>query len=448
MSFNNRIMNKKRLKVAWICHVQNPLLRKRIPVGVSKIEHIVRHIIHKPEITACPDVAQWTTNAIKEMEAFQDEVELFIISPGYALKDKYFEFSNNGIHYCLYRNEDYEFGTIVRNKLFHNQFRSQYKKNRRRIQHYIKTINPDIVHLIGVENQFYALSLLDIPETIPTIAQLTALLNDPEFFSHFFMSKEEYEYRAAIEKDVINRADYIGTAATKFFPIIKDVIKPDALIINTTLALAEDIQLSEGEKKYDFVYFAVNISKAIDLALDAFIEASKTTPGITLDVIGGCPEDLRVKLEETITSHNLNGQIVFEGKLPTHDDVICQIRKSRYALLPLKIDLTSGTIREAMANGLPVITTDTGELGTRLLNAAHETVLLSPIGDKDALAKNMIRLMGNDELADNLRKNAFDYSLKRKTNKDVVFDYLRAYRACIDNFKQGTPIPNSLLSAE
>ena len=441
-------MNSRRIKVAWVCHVQNPLLRERIPVGVSRIEHIVRRIIHKPEITSCPDVAQWTTNAIKEMEAFQDEVELFVISPGYALKYKYFEFSNNGVHYCLYRNEDYEFGTIIRNKLLHNRFRSKYNNNRHRIQHYLEEIKPDIVHLIGVENQFYSLSLLDVSKDVPTIAQLTALLNDPEFFSHFFMSKEEYDYRARIERDVINRADFIGTAATKFIPIIKEVIKPNAIILNTTLALAEDIQLYEGEKEYDFVYFAVNISKAIDLALDAFVEASKVKPGITLDVIGGCPEDLKARINEVLSRYSLTSQVSFEGKLPTHEDVIGQIKKARFALLPLKIDLTSGTIREAMANGLPVITTDTGELGTRLLNSTHETVLLSPIGDRRELAKNMIRLLEDENLADTLRGNAFAYSLKRKTNKEVVFDYIQAYRACIDNFKQGEPIPDSLLALQ
>lgn len=436
----------KRIKVVWICHVQNPMLREKIPVGVSKLEHIVRKILHKPEITSCPDVAQWITNGAYEMQSFQDEVELYIVSPGYALKDRYFEFVENGVHYCLYRNEDYEFGKILKNKLFHNQYQSQYKKNRRRIKHYIDAIQPDIVHLIGLENQFYALSLLDVSTDIPTIAQLTALLNDPDFFSHFFMSKKEYDYRAEIERKILMRADYLGTGAKKFTKIIYESIRPDAIILNTSLALTEELNASDTEKEFDFVYFAVNISKAIDLALEAFIIASKKRPDITLDVIGGCPEDLKQTLEERLLKEGLTRNVIFEGKLPTHDDVLKQIRKSRFALLPLKIDLTSGTIREAMANGLPVLTTDTGDLGTQKLNATLETAMITTIGDSEALANNMLRLLQEPEVGENLRKNAFELHSKRKSNNEIVKHYIDIYRACLNHFHRDEPIPDSCIT--
>lgn len=436
----------KKIKVVWICHVQNPMLRERIPVGVGKVEHLVRKLIHKPEITFCPDVAQWITNGIKAMEEFRDEVELYIVSPGYAMKDELLEFSVNGINYCLYRNEDYEFGTILRNKLLKTQFKSEYKKNRKRIKHYIQKISPDVVHIIGLENQFYSLSFNDIPSNIPTIVQLTALLNDPDFYTRFFMSKEEYEYRASIERDILLRADYIGTVAQKFIKIIYNTIKRDATIINTSLALAEEMNQSDTPKEYDFVYFALNISKAIDLAVDAFIIASKKKPGITLDVIGGCPNELKAKLDEILKKNGLNQQVVFEGKLPTHDDVIAQIRKSKFALLPLKIDLISGTIREAMANGIPVITTDTGEKGTQLLNKDNQAALISQIGDREALANNMLKLLEDRELSDMLRTNGFEKSSNQKTNKEIIRHYVDAYKACLDNYHKGTPIPSDYVT--
>lgn len=436
----------KKIKVVWICHVQNPMLREKIPVGVSKIEHVVRKIIQKPEITFCPDVAQWITNGAKEMESFQDEVELYIVSPGYALKDEYFEFMEKGVYYCLYRNEDYEFWKILKNKLFHTQYKTLYKKNRRRIMHYINEIKPDIIHLIGLENHFYALSLQDVPTGIPTIAQLTALLNDPDFFTHFFMTEEEYNYRADIERRILLRANYIGTCAKKFTDIIYGFIKPDAVILNLSLPLTEEMNQSETKKEYDFVYFAVNISKAIDLALEAFIIASKSNPGITLDVIGGCPDNLRSLLDEKLVNSGLTSNVIFEGKLPTHDDVLRQIKKSRFALLPLKIDLTSGTIREAMANGLPVLTTDTGVNGTQKLNVNAETVMITPIGDSEALANNMELLLKNPDLAEKLRVNAFELHSRRKSNKEVVRHYIDVYNACIENFHGGKQMPESFLT--
>jgi glycosyltransferase involved in cell wall biosynthesis len=125
---------------------------------------------------------------------------------------------------------------------------------------------------------------------------------------------------------------------------------------------------------------------------------------------------------------------VFEGKLPTHDDVICQIRKSRFALLPLKIDLVSGTIREAMANGLPVVTTVTP--ATPNLNKKRECVLLSEMGDHKAMADNMLRLIEDPEYANIIRDNCLQTANERITNKEIVDNYIRAYFNCISDFKQ------------
>ena len=80
-----------------------------------------------------------------------------------------------------------------------------------------------------------------------------------------------------------------------------------------------------------------------------------------------------------------------------------QIKKARFALLPIKIDLVPSTIREAFACGLPVITTITE--GTPALNEKRMTVLLSKQGDYQNMANNMIRLIEDENLANQLREN-------------------------------------------
>ena len=52
-----------------------------------------------------------------------------------------------------------------------------------------------------------------------------------------------------------------------------------------------------------------------------------------------------------------------------------------------------------MAYGLPVITTITP--GTPKLNDNRESVLLSPIGNHQAMADNMIKLLENKDLVEN-----------------------------------------------
>ena len=134
----------------------------------------------------------------------------------------------------------------------------------------------------------------------------------------------------------------------------------------------------------------------------------------------------------------------FEGKLPTHDDVLRQIKLSRFAVLPMKIDLVTGTIREAMANGIPVVTTITP--ASPNLNVKRESVLLSEKGDFQAMADNMLRLLRDKDFADRIREIALITAEERESNQEIVSQWVIAYKACIDNFRNGTPIPEDLLN--
>ena len=113
------------------------------------------------------------------------------------------------------------------------------------------------------------------------------------------------------------------------------------------------------DKLYDFVYFAADISKAVDYAIEGFAIAKKSFPNITLHVVGGYSDSYMQTLRDKMQELGLGQEVDFTGKLLTHDDVLAEIRKAKFALLPLKVDLIAGTIREAMSNGLPVVTTVT-----------------------------------------------------------------------------------------
>lgn len=428
----------EKLKIVWLCHFSNPLVRKHLKNGVGKIEYLARKFMKKPIQSI--DFAQWNTNALKEFEKFTDEVDLHVISPGYAMKNKESIFVENGIHYYFFKDERSLFGKIL------NYFIKQnfiYKKNRKYIANKILTIKPDLVHVIGTENPAYSLAALDIPETIPSFVQLQTLVIDPDFKKNYPISNERYQYISNIERKILEKANYIGTVAKKFISYINLNVKIKHPIISTTLALTEPVNLSSGKKDYDFVYFALNVNKAVDYAIEAFAIAHRFKPSITLDVVGECSVSLKIQLDRRIKELGLQHCIFFEGKLPTHDDVICQIKKSHFALLPLKIDLISGTIREAMANGLPVVTTVTP--ATPDLNKDRESVLLSPIGDFESMAKNMLKLLDDEQYAKMIRKNAGITASERVSNELHMRKWVDAYRACIENFKNGTQIPQNLL---
>ena len=422
-----------------LCHFSNALIRKHVKCKSSILESFVRFALRKPLLQV--DFAQWNTNAIKEFEKLADEVELHVISPGYYMQNKESIFVENRIHYYFFKDERTLF-TQFKNKVL-RRFNDSYSKNRDYISKKIAEIKPDIIHLIGAENPNYSIAALDIAKNIPFIVQLQTLMLDPDFRKVYSRNAESYEHRASIEQSILEKAKYIGTPDDKFRTLIPSLISFKGFIFRIGLALTEPVDLSFRKKEFDFVYFAANISKAVDYAIESFAIAHKSFPTATLDIVGDYSLDYKKKLDARIAELGIQDFVTFEGKLATHDDVIRQIKKSRFALLPLKIDLISGTVRESMANGLPVVTTITP--GTPMLNEKRESVLLSRIGDHQAMAENMLKLLMNEKFAETIRENACITALERINNEQIIRKWVDAYRACINNFKYGTSIPNCLL---
>ncbi len=414
-------MNKgKRIKVIWLCTYSNAELRSHLKFSRWHWSNVLRRMLHMDKQV---DFAVWDSNALREFEKMDTDIELHVVAPHSGVSHLQ-EFESKGVFYHIFWSEwDIVTEKIKRRFNFHDE--KAFRHHREIIRKLIKKIQPDIVHCIGIENKFHSMAVLDIPKEISVIAQLQTLVNDERFKTSCGTSEAEYNYNCEIEKKIMLRSDYIGTVVERFREIIQRDIKPDAVFTETSLALAEPVDYSQSVKEFDFVYFAADISKAVDLAIEAFAEALKQASGLTLDIVGGYSSDLKEQLDRRISELGIGESITFEGKLASHEDVIIQIRKARFALLPLRIDIVSGTIREAQANGLPVVTTITP--GTPRLNDKLETVLLSETGDYSAMAANMLRLVNEPEYADMLRNNGFEIASEITSNKVIVEKYCEAY---------------------
>ena len=322
----------------------------------------------------------------------------------------------------------------------------EYLGNRNLIKEYIVAIKPNIIQLIGAENPFYSLSALDVPQNIPLIVQLQTLMNEPGFEANFPISHSSYVFRAKSELQILRRADYIGCSVNRYVNHIKNNLIPNSIILRTRLAVGVNRQdRLDIKKEFTFVYFSKYIDKAVDLAIEAFALAQLKIPFITLLIIGGYTVTFKRNIDQRIEELGMGNSIFFTGELPTHADVLSEIQKARFALLPLKVDVTSGTIREAMACGLPVLTTITQD-GTPHLNDARETVLLSPIGDHQALANNMIRICHSEKLSCKLRENGFMTVEEKYSNKRAILDTIAVIKATVNHFYNGSTIPDYLLS--
>ena len=432
---------EEKLKVAWICHFSNKEVQSHIEFDRFYFAKIIKRLFLK-KYDFIGDFAVWNTNAIRQFEKY-DDIDLTVIFPYKGIKPKVQRFNINGIHYIAFRSEDDYLYPFFKKKLI-KCINSNYNKNRKYIASFIKTIKPDIVHIIGAENPYYSIAALDIPDEIPSVVSLQTLMSDPDFLSNYPIGKALYDYRADLEKQIICKCDFIGSRVELFRSIVWSQIKKDAVFLNISLAVGVDIDESPCEKEYDFVYFAANISKACDYAIETFALACKKHPGITLNVSGSYSPEYKDKLDARLKELGIQDRVFFTGPKASHNDVLAQIKKSKYALLPLKIDLISGTIREAMACGLPVVTTITS--ATPMLNEERESVLLSEKGDYQAMAENMLRLVEYDTFASLIRNNAIKTVQERYSNDTFMLLWRKAYHEIVENTKNGTPFSEEILS--
>lgn len=414
--------DNRKIKVVWVCHYSNEEVRRHLRFSRCYWVNIVRKMAGNP-LAGRSDCGVWNANAVKEITKYED-VELSVIMPFYGIRGRLQQFVLGGAHYYCYRSQNDYLLPFLKAKILHRH-ETDFLKNRELIKKLIQEINPDIVHIMGAENPYYSAAALDIPQEIPSIVSLQTLLAEPNFKSKYPLSSHVFDSRLDLERRVIQKCQYIATKVPAFIDCIVKSIKPQARFLPISLAVGVEVDSAACKKEFDFVYFAANIEKACDDAIEAFGLLCKSCPDATLNVSGAYDANYKKKLDNRIRALNIAGNVIFTGSQETHADVLRQIKKSRFALLPLKVDIVSSTIREAMACGLPVVTTITE--GTPALNKERQSVLLSEQGDYASMAGNMQKLLENEDFANQIRNNATETARERWSNERAISLWYDAY---------------------
>ncbi len=435
-------MSDKGLKIVWLCEISNQQIHSCISFNNWRLKNILKNIVGRP-VTKVRERAIWNTNAIKEFEKFRD-IKLTIIFHYAGIRGDFQKFSINGIDYICYRSEDDYLSTSIL-KIF-GKHEKNYYKGRKIVSSFIDDIKPDIVHIIGAENPNYSICALDVPKDIPCVVSLQTLMSKPLFKENYPIDEKSYQYRSSVEQEVLKRSDYIASRIKTHNAYIKEHIKTDAIFLQMPLAVGVDVNVEPSKKEYDFVYFANNINKAADDAIEAFALAYNVKSSLTLNISGSYDDSFRLNLEKRIKELGMEKNVFITGSKQTHDEVIEQIKKSRFAVLPLKVDLISSTVREAMACGLLVLTTITPVTST--LNENRKSVLLSEKGDYQAMADNMLRLVDDEAFASEIRKNAILTVQEKYSNEKFMNMWRKAYYEIVENFKNGTPFSKDVISEE
>ncbi len=138
------------------------------------------------------------------------------------------------------------------------------------------------------------------------------------------------------------------------------------------------------------------------MAVNMFAKVKQKYPEATLNFVGEDKDGSLEECKELAKDLGVIDSIIFSGRLPRHE--WHQLSQNYDIFInTTNIDNTPVSLIEAMALGLPIVTTNVG--GIPYLVEDHKNALLVNAGDEDAMASKVIELLEQDSLVERLSVN-------------------------------------------
>ena len=195
--------------------------------------------------------------------------------------------------------------------------------------------------------------------------------------------------------------------------------------------------LADSPSSNPVVLSCRNLGPVYDIAtaIDAFALFAATSPGARMIIAGDGPE--RAELELHAAATGLADRIEFLGNVD-HDEMATVRERATVALNTSRVDNQPVSLIEAMAAGLPIVSTDAGGIPYMLIHGAEG--VLAPIGDAAALARGLQLLTTDSEVRSRIVAGGLARS--RRYQWDVVREqWHELYSELLDLHGQATGAP-------
>ena len=429
------------MKIAIICYFSNESLRNQLPLDNRKLYRFMRRLMRLPvKEVNYGDYGPWCTALINAIEKRKD-VELHVITahPGLTCSRKSFQMGDTNYH--VFPTDK---STLLRHLIPSSKWWERLNPLNGLIRSEIAAIKPDIINLIGAENSFIASSVLGLEKLYPILVTCQTIYNNPDRIKY-----DKVDAKASyVERLIFQKMHYYGIA-NDLICCLSGELSPGRVPLKIKFPASElPNVVSVESKEYDFVNFALSMTskKGFTDSIEALAIVRKTFPEIKLNLTGGCNNEQKAELDAIIKKYGLEKNVSFTPFFPEMKDLFLHIQKSRFALLPCKLDFISSTLRQAMYYGLPAIAYETS--GTPSLNEEKDCVLLAKNSDVEDLASKMLDILSNEQKAELLRKNARDNAIAYLDNSTIADDLIKTYDAVIENYRHNKSIPKELLWKE
>ena len=254
-----------------------------------------------------------------------------------------------------------------------------------------KDEQPDLVLACIGKNNFMAIVTTMFTKTRPVVSVVGE-------------AKEEYPNR--LMRTLANllfphaAGIVLQTERSRYF--FNKKIQKRAVILPNSLNPAFIKPRYEGERDKQIVAVGrMDANKNHEMMIRAFAVLQDKYREYTLIIYG--EGELRQFLENLAAELGISERVLLPGVIP---DVAAQIERASLFLLTSYSEGVSNALIEALASGLPVISTDVPSGGTVELITDGENGLIIPTGDQEALVRAMDKILGDSEYADRLGREA------------------------------------------
>lgn len=312
------------------------------------------------------------------------------------------------------------------------------EKVERAIMQSVNEIKPDIIHIWGTETNFSAgcASLLRGFKTVIFIQGLIGIhqrytnksyVREKEYWGHislyhkcrsaikrrYFKKQISFEQCAILSAgNIITDNDFTRAYCSSFAPATKfysHFMGPADLFYNT------EWNIERCEKNTIFTIFASNEAKGLSQLLKALNIVKKSIPDIKLRIPGPFNVDNQGKLDRKrcspferwaanyIERNDLEDNVSFLGKLD-REGMALNYSAANCFVCPSAMEVHSSSVREAMAVGMPVITSLCGS--TIEFIDHRQSGLIYRYEEEEVLAYYIIKVLTDSRFASEIGKQA------------------------------------------
>ena len=266
-----------------------------------------------------------------------------------------------------------------------------------------KSEQPDVIISFIGKNNFMAILTawgLDIPV-------ITSVRGEPkeEYYSKMtkFLAKTLMGKATGIVLQTQEAKDYFPKWMQKKAIILDNPLNPDFIE-----------EYYAGERSNEIVSVGrIDSNKNQKLIIDAFYQIAGEFPDIKL-VLYGDGED-REKLLKYVQSNLYSERILLPGAV---NNVKERIKKAKLFVLSSNTEGMPNALMEALALGIPSISTNCPCGGPKMLMDGKENGILVPVGDCDKMADAMRTILRDEELWKKYSRNA--YKITKSLHPDIV----------------------------